>query len=222
MATGTKYLISLRFANAPGFYQEFSPLGSGNFARGNGVHDLMRKLLKIGLALCLVYLFLSAIAGMVLAEASLKLMRRPLRHRQEIAEFVRGHYGAELTDVSISAADGVTLRAWYVRPHEFNGSTVVLLHGITDNREGVAGYGKMFLDHRYAVLLPDARRHGESGGDLATYGLKESDDIRRWIDWLYSLPPIAQQQRMPGDIASTQCVYGFGESYGAALMLQSL
>lgn len=75
----------------------------------------------------------------------------------------------------------------------------------------MAGYGKLFLDHGYAVLLPDARRHGDSGGELATYGLKESDDVHRWVSWLYA-----------GDLAPSQCVYGFGESYGAALMLQSL
>jgi uncharacterized protein len=171
----------------------------------------MRKRLKIILIICLTYLLFSAIAGVVVAEASLKLVRRPLRHRQEIAAFVGGQYHSELREVSIRAADGVTLRGWYVRPNQFNGDAVILLHGITDNREGVAGYGKLFLDHGYAVLLPDARRHGESGGDLATYGLKESDDVHRWVDWLYS-----------GEIDPSQCVYGFGESYGAALMLQSL
>jgi len=86
---------------------------------------------------------------------------------------------------------------------------VVLLHGITDNREGVAGYAGLFLQHGYAVLLPDARGHGESGGALATYGIKEADDLHRWVSWLYQHDP-------------PQCVYGFGESYGAALMLQSL
>ncbi|HEV7674819.1 MAG TPA: alpha/beta fold hydrolase, partial [Candidatus Angelobacter sp.] len=74
---------------------------------------------------------------------------------------------------------------------------------------GVAGYGRLLLAHGYAVLLPDARRHGESGGELATYGVKESDDIHRWVSWIYAHDP-------------PQCVYGFGESYGAALILQSL
>lgn len=185
--------------------------GGLELSRFNCVNPFMRRAFKITLAICLGYLLLSVIAGMVVAEASLKLVRRPLRHRPEIAQFVRSHYGAELRDVNVQAADGAVLRGWYVRPREFNGSAVILLHGITDNREGVAGYGELFLDHGYAVLLPDARRHGESGGDLATYGVKESDDVHRWVEWLYA-----------GEIAPSQCVYGFGESYGAALMLQSL
>ena len=44
----------------------------------------------------------------------------------------------------IEAADGATLKAWYVHPGKFNGKVVVLLHGITDNREGVAAYAELF------------------------------------------------------------------------------
>jgi hypothetical protein len=48
-----------------------------------------------------------------------------------------------------------------------------------------------------------------SGGDLATFGLLESDDIHRWLDWI-------EQNDKP------LCVFGLGESMGAALLLQSL
>jgi uncharacterized protein len=180
-------------------------------SRWENVSTTMPEPVKLFAAAVSCYLLLAMVAGVVIGEGSLKLVRRPLRHRQEAAQLVREKYHADLEEVSIQAADGVTLRGWYVHPEDFNGSAVVLLHGITDNREGVAGYGKLFLDHGYAVLLPDARRHGESGGELATYGLKESDDLHRWVSWLYA-----------GDLTASQCVYGFGESYGAALILQSL
>ncbi|MBZ5494609.1 MAG: alpha/beta fold hydrolase [Acidobacteriia bacterium] len=152
---------------------------------------------------------LSILAGIAIAHVSLKLHRLPLRHRQAVAITVQADFGAELQDVAITAADGVVLKGWFVHPRDYNGNAVILLHGITDNREGVSGYGELLLEHGYAVLLPDARRHGESGGELATYGVKESDDIHRWVSWIYTHDP-------------PQCVYGFGESYGAALMLQSL
>jgi uncharacterized protein len=155
------------------------------------------------------YLFLAALAGVFVAEGSLHLRHLPLRHRQQALELVRNDYQTELQDVSIQAADNITLKGWYVHPRQFNGSAAVLLHGITDNREGVAGYGKLLLDRGYAILLPDARGHGESSGDMATYGIKEADDIHRWVSWIYEHDP-------------PKCVYGFGESYGAALMLQSL
>ena len=164
---------------------------------------------KVLLAGFIAYLLLSILAGIAIADVSLKLHRLPLRHQQAIAATVQADFGAELQDVTITAADGVALKGWFVHPRDYNGNAVILLHGITDNREGVAGYGALLLEHGYAVLLPDARRHGESGGELATYGVKESDDVHRWVSWIYTHDP-------------PQCVYGFGESYGAALMLQSL
>jgi uncharacterized protein len=164
---------------------------------------------KIVTAVVVAYLAFSVVAGIVIADFSLKLPRLPLRYQQKIAAIARQEFHTELQDVRITAADGAVLKGWYIHPQEYNGNAVILLHGITDNREGVAGYGHLLLQHGYAVLLPDARRHGESGGELATYGVKESDDIHRWVSWIYAHDP-------------PQCVYGFGESYGAALMLQSL
>src|ERR1051326_1020287 len=187
--------------------------------RKNAVR-VLRRLLLVAAAL---YLVLAAAAGITIAEVSLKLPHRPLQHQQEVAAAARNQFHAELQNVSITAADGIVLRAWYVHPPASNGSAVVLLHGITDNREGVAGYAGLFLQHGYSVLLPDARAHGESGGVLATYGIKESDDFHRWVSWLYEHDP--PQSAHSGANSAREwgpCVYGFGESYGAALTLQSL
>ena len=114
----------------------------------------------------------------------------------------------EFRVVEITAEDGAILRAWFMRPPETNGGAVILLHGVSDNRMGVYGYGKWLVQHHYAVLLPDARAHGNSGG-LATYGLKEADDIHRWVDWIETAE-------------HPHCMFGLGESMGAAQLLQSL
>jgi len=49
---------------------------------------------------------------------------------------------------------------------------------------GMIGYAEFFVSHGYNVLMADARAHGASDGGLATYGLVEATDIRRWVDWL--------------------------------------
>jgi hypothetical protein len=154
------------------------------------------------------YLVVLCVVGGILAEMQLHPPRRPVRHRAEVARVVHAVYGAELQDVSVASADGITLQGWFIRPGHDNGSAVILLHGVSDNREGIAGYARPFLEQGYRVLLPDARAHGDSEGDLATYGIRESDDIHRWVSWLEQAQP--------------RCVYGFGESMGAALLLQSL
>src|SRR5215472_18005222 len=175
------------------------------------VPNAMRKWIKTVFFVVCAYLVVAIAAGVVVGEGSLRLPRRSLRHRAQAEAEALKRYQAKLEDVSIQAADGATLKAWYIHPRNFNGAAVVLLHGITDNREGMAGFARLFLDHGYAVLMPDARRHGESGGTLATYGLRESDDLHRWVSWIYAR-----------DLSPQECVYGVGESYGAALMLEAL
>jgi alpha-beta hydrolase superfamily lysophospholipase len=66
----------------------------------------------------------------------------------------------------------------------------------------------MFLKAGYAVLLPDSRAHGDSGGAIATYGVMERNDIAAWSAWL--------RPRIDG------CTYLFGESMGAAIALQAM
>jgi fermentation-respiration switch protein FrsA (DUF1100 family) len=65
----------------------------------------------------------------------------------------------------------------------------------------------MFLNRGYAVLLPDSRDHGESGGTIATCGALERNDVALWSRWLHD--------RAPG------CTYILGESMGAAIALQA-
>jgi uncharacterized protein len=99
--------------------------------------------------------------------------------------------------------------AWLIQPQHGNGNAVILLHGLGDNRLGMIGYAQLLLADGYAVLMPDSRAHGESGGDLATYGIIERHDIRRWFEWL-------------DQTTHSACIYGLGESMGAAQLLQSL
>ncbi|HXR38612.1 MAG TPA: alpha/beta fold hydrolase [Terracidiphilus sp.] len=128
---------------------------------------------------------------------------------EELAQAVASRNHAVLTNVSISAADGTTLRAWNIRPTRVGDDAVILLHGQSDNRAGMLGNADLLLRHGYAVLLPDARAHGLSGGNLATYGIREANDIRRWFDWL-------EQAEAP------HCIDGLGDSMGAAQLLESL
>jgi predicted alpha/beta-fold hydrolase len=169
-----------------------------------------RVFLCWGLALVAVWLVLSAGIGILAAEWALHPGRRELGPKAEaraLAVAARNH--AELAEVAVVADDGVTLRGWSIRPHAGNGDAVILLHGHTDNRAGMLGDADLLLRHGYAVLLPDARAHGESGGDLATYGVKEAGDVRRWFNWM-------KQSQSP------RCIDGLGESMGAAQLLESL
>jgi dipeptidyl aminopeptidase/acylaminoacyl peptidase len=153
------------------------------------------------------YAVFCAILAILLGELAFRPQRVRVTERQS-AEGTAARFGAALRDVSITASDGAHLQGWFARPANANGDAVILLHGVGDNRQGMMGFAELLLSNGFAVLLPDSRAQGESGGDFPTYGLKESDDVHRWFDWL------AMQQH-------PKCVFGMGESMGAAIVLQA-
>jgi alpha-beta hydrolase superfamily lysophospholipase len=87
-------------------------------------------------------------------------------------------------EAEIQAADGVILRGSFFAPRAPGADCVILLHGVADSRAAAAGFAPMFLEAGYAALAPDLRAHGRSGGERTTYGILESDDIRRWAAWM--------------------------------------
>src|SRR5580698_3545835 len=145
---------------------------------------LTRRSRRLILAVVL-YLTFCSIAGIWVADGTLHPPRRPLTPEDEPAMSHSAHaLDADLQDVSITTPDAIMLRAWAIHPRHANGDSVILLHGLGDNRVGMAGYAHLLLAHGYSVLLPDARAQGASGGSLATYGLLERNDIRQWFDLL--------------------------------------
>lgn len=169
-----------------------------------------RRLIRLLLFTAVGYLTLCGIAGVFIAEGTLHPGRRPLDEAElvQAREMARRH-NSQIDGIVIPASDGSSLEAWNIRPRQNNGDAVILLHGLSDNRIGMIGYAEMLVNHGFTILMPDARAHGASGGAIATYGLLEADDIRLWFDWL-------RQHQHPN------CIFGFGESMGAAQLLQSL
>lgn len=163
----------------------------------------LKTLRRVLIGIAAPYLFLSCVGAFVLTEASVHLQRRPVEAPSANLPLLR----ASIQNVSIYASDGAFLSGWYAQAQHSHGD-VILLHGITDNRMGISGYAEMFLAAGYTVLLPDSRGHGNSGGQ-PSYGLHEREDVHRWVNWL-------EQRDHPA------CVYGFGESMGAGILMQSL
>lgn len=173
----------------------------------------VRRVRSISIALSAAlatWLALNCVIGVIAVQGATHLKRIPVTVADEDrARSVAERNHATLSEVAIEANHGVQLRAWSIRPFAGNGDTVLLLHGQGANRVGMLGPAEMLLSHGYSVLLPDARAHGMSGGNIGTYGVLEADDIRLWFDWL-------QQHESP------RCIDGLGDSMGAAELLESL
>jgi fermentation-respiration switch protein FrsA (DUF1100 family) len=159
-----------------------------------------------------VYLLASGAVGAYFLERRLRPPRKLLTEDDRSkAHSLAQAQGARLDTVEIGSADGITLQAWFFRLDRQNqaGSAAILFHGVADSRAGMMPYAELLLRNGMTVLVPDARAHGESGGDLASYGVREADDIQSWTSWLV-------EENNP------RCIFALGESMGGALLLQAL
>jgi fermentation-respiration switch protein FrsA (DUF1100 family) len=153
--------------------------------------------------LALLYLVASLGAGVMLGEFAMQRGRlRPTGDALVRAESMARGHGARVEPLRIGTADGVTLAGWLFTRGAAARGTVLVAHGSGGTRDHATAYAAFLLDAGFDVLAPDARGHGESGG-IATYGIREADDLRRWAGWARS--------RRPG-----RCVYALGSSMGGA------
>ncbi|MCQ2426807.1 MAG: alpha/beta hydrolase [Clostridia bacterium] len=81
------------------------------------------------------------------------------------------------------SADGTVLSGRLFSPGRPN--TVILMHGYRADPEcSVSTPAGIFLDLGYAVLIPEQRAHGKSGGRFTTLGIREGDDVVAWRNLL--------------------------------------
>jgi uncharacterized protein len=181
-----------------------------------------RPIKRIAAVIALVAVF-STFAGCWAASMSLHPARRPLTAdviAQADEVFQRDH--AQRTPFDVRTQDGILLRGWLVQPDPYSlpdsssnsanksgaSDWVLLFHGVSDNRVGDLGVADFLLRAGYGVVMMDSRAHGESEGNLATYGWKERDDVRAIVTALE-------------DKVHPQCVFAFGVSMGGGIALQA-
>lgn len=92
-------------------------------------------------------------------------------------------FPAPMESVILTTEDGIKLHGWYAAPP---GSTraIVLLHQYGGNRLSMLSRARLFCAQGYAVLLYDARGHGESEGETISLGYRERSDLLAALDFL--------------------------------------
>ena len=118
------------------------------------------------------------------------IMARGYTHPQRLAVCCTdpAMQGYAYEDVSIQTRDGITIRGWYI-PSQ-NRAAVVLIHPMASNRLGVLDHALMFVRHGYGAMMIDLRMHGESGGELLTFGGDEYLDVSAAVDYLQARPEV--------------------------------
>jgi pimeloyl-ACP methyl ester carboxylesterase len=105
------------------------------------------------------------------------------------------------------------ISVWIIDPAPRNGvavrpdATILVAHGIHSNKRDMLGVGRLLADNGFRAVLVDLRGHGESTGDLLSFGVNESRDLSQLLD------------RLEGDGLLTGAVGAYGASFGGATVL---
>lgn len=109
-------------------------------------------------------------------------------------------------DMHIVSDDGINLHAYHIENPEGAGRYALICHGYGADGEAMNYYARRFYSMGFSALVPDARCHGTSGGELIGMGYIEKADILLWINEITRKDPKAQ-------------IVLFGVSMGAATVL---
>lgn len=97
-------------------------------------------------------------------------------------------YGMTYEEVTLLTADGLHLAAWYI-PSQ-NGAAIIVQHGYKSNRGEALGVAEILARHGYGVMLIDLRGHGDSEGDLISFGALELQDEEAGYQYLLTRPEV--------------------------------
>jgi alpha-beta hydrolase superfamily lysophospholipase len=122
-------------------------------------------------------------------------------------------------DVTFPATDGLNLRGWWIPASEASGShralgfnpgdrTVILCHGFGADKASDLPMARDLSGDGYNILAFDFRAHGESSGQLTTFGNEESRDVLGAVRWARRTHP-----------EQTRRIFGLGESLGCAALI---
>jgi uncharacterized protein len=91
---------------------------------------------------------------------------------------------AGASSVKIVASDGIKIAGHYWRGSSPSAPAILMLHGLGGSRAQFDQLGPAMVAKGYAVLAINLRGHGDSGGDLRSFGLFEARDAHAAFDWL--------------------------------------
>jgi len=89
----------------------------------------------------------------------------------------------EAESVKVASSNGHKVAGWFVRG-DADKPGVLLLHSVRSNRTEMLGRALFLRKSGYSLLLIDMQGHGETYGDLITFGYRESNDVRGAVEYL--------------------------------------
>jgi uncharacterized protein len=115
-------------------------------------------------------------------------------------------FDMDYESITLTTDDGIELQGWYVPSR--NGAAIIAQHGYISNRTVMLNIASILNKHGYGVIMVDLRAHGESGGELTTFGKLEQLDVDAAYQYL-----LTREDVDPDKIGA------FGNSLGGATLI---
>jgi alpha-beta hydrolase superfamily lysophospholipase len=155
-------------------------------ALGGMVHAPNAKLFFAIIGVAIGAIVCAVLAVVEIAAWSLVAPSRSRSHHAEDDPAARELDGL-VQPIEVRAADGARLAGGYMPAQgpTPTGRTVLLLHGFAETSRALERRRMTALSrHGWNVAALDSRAYGQSDGPYATFGGRESSDIRIWLDRL--------------------------------------
>ena len=140
-----------------------------------------------------ILIALILLAGAILAPL---LIHRAYRAPRAPKHGTPADLGLPCRAIRIPTANGKRLFAWFIPPVQGleNGPAVAVMHGWGGNAGHMLPFASLLHGEGYAVLLLDARNHGDSDNDSFSSMPRFAEDLEHGLDWLGRQPRIDRQQ----------------------------
>ena len=93
-----------------------------------------------------------------------------------------------VTEVTFQSDSGSLIAAWHC-PISDSRATILLVHGLRDDRTSLVERVKLFSNAGYSVLMIDLQAHGESPGSRITLGHLERHDVKAAVEYVRQTNP---------------------------------
>lgn len=116
-----------------------------------------------------------------------------LTHKPRVSiDITPTDFGAtDWRDVEFTAADGLTLKGWFIPPDpDADGATILFVHGHGGSRLDYQNIAPLFLREGYGLLMFDLRASGESEGNVVSLGCHEVQDVEAAFEFLSDQPEV--------------------------------
>lgn len=107
------------------------------------------------------------------------------------------------------ARDGTRLAGFWSPGSRTTGRTVLLVHGFAEIRDAMKGRAEFLTARGWNVARLEMRGYGRSGGGYASFGGREGDDLRAWVDVV------------AGRVGPSLFLAVWGRSMGAAIAMRA-